>query len=299
MDLTITQALWQAATHMAAAGYYQAASALLDAIASSEIPVEVRLLRAKMAAQQRRYDEAIAHWQEVLSMVPQNQEAQRGMALARELKDRRGRRFYLRANLYYAGLLLTIASLVVALFFATFRNADYSDTASTKAILDVQERQLQLLREMAEPLKAAVATEKVPDIKIDVPGVSVRSETNHLALVFKKGLFEAGSARLRPEALSTLSLLGRQLEPHSGRIAVCVVGHTDSITVPAGSRHRDNVALALSRAVAVVEYLRASAHLPAGLFSVRALGEAMAPYPNDTPDRRAGNRTVVIRISRS
>ncbi len=104
--------------------------------------------------------------------------------------------------------------------------------------------------------------------------------------------------RLKPEARDLLAALGRQLEPYVGQISVCVIGHTDDVPAPAGSVYRDNAGLAMARALAVVEHLRASASLPASMFSIRGLGEAAAPYPNDAPDGRARNRTVVIRIER-
>jgi flagellar motor protein MotB len=46
----------------------------------------------------------------------------------------------------------------------------------------------------------------------------------------------------------------------------------------------------------VVEHLRATTGLPLSLFSVSSLGETQAPYPNDTPENAARNRTVELRI---
>lgn len=302
---TIIQAALKAAMQTAASGQYQAAGTLLDAFDSSGITVEVHLLRAKIAAQQGRYEEAITHWQEVLSLVPDNREAQRGVELAQELKTKRGGSFYLRANLYYAILLLTIVGLITLLLFMVSRNAGHSDPASAEAILEAQERQFQLSREIAESLKAVSnkgqlneAEEKLNDIKIDVPGISVRNDGDGLALLFDVGLFEGGGIDLRPEAMRTLISLGHQLEPYIGRIFISVVGHTDNVAMPVGGRHRDNTALAMARAVAVVEYLRAKTQLPSSMFSARGLGESMTPYANDAPDGRARNRTVVMQVSK-
>jgi flagellar motor protein MotB len=62
-------------------------------------------------------------------------------------------------------------------------------------------------------------------------------------------------------------------------------------------RFSDNEALCFARAVAVIERLRQSARLPVSMFAARAAENNRSPYPNDTPENRARNRTVVMRIS--
>src|SRR3954454_22428554 len=101
MSETLTRAVLLTARQRAADGGYSAASRLLDSCDSAPHALDVLLLRAKMAAQQGRYPEAIAHWREVLKMSPENEEARRGIALAERLDGVPGSAFYLRANLYY------------------------------------------------------------------------------------------------------------------------------------------------------------------------------------------------------
>ena len=71
MEHTLAHAALQAATQMAAAGQYHAASALLDTLEAPVRPLEALLLQAKILAQQGRYAEAIAPWQEVLAIAPE------------------------------------------------------------------------------------------------------------------------------------------------------------------------------------------------------------------------------------
>jgi flagellar motor protein MotB len=134
------------------------------------------------------------------------------------------------------------------------------------------------------------------DFKIDVPGVSVRDAGSDAIVTFDSGLFVTGTI-LSPHAKALLTDLGHQLQPWVGRITVHVAGQTDSTPVPYARRYGDNAALGMARAMAVVDHLRATTGLPASLFSVGAAGESQAPYPNDTPDNRRRNRTVVLRIS--
>jgi flagellar motor protein MotB len=126
--------------------------------------------------------------------------------------------------------------------------------------------------------------------------VSLKPEGTESVVTFDVGLFSHGT-NLNADAKSTLTALGRQLESHVGRINVSVVGHTDDVPLLLGQTYRDNVALGLARAMAVVNHLRATTNLPSNLFSISSFGESLPPYPNDTPDNRLRNRTVVIRIS--
>lgn len=295
MTEQLTQAMLQVAAQIAAAGQYQAASAVIEGLAPATGQPSVALLRAKIAAQQGRYEEAITHWKEALSMTPDNQEAQAGIALAQRLAERRASRFYLRANFYYAVLLLVIVGLIGLLALTWFRGAGRSEP-------NEQTRQLQ---QAVESLKTIAADHRLDghagdaaasaDLKLNLPGVTLRSEGREQTLSFTEGLFQGG-ARLKPEAKTLLSALARQLEPYVGQFSVCVIGHTDDVPAPARSVYRDNAGLAMARALAVVEHLRASASLPASMFTMRGLGEAAAPFPNDAPDGRARNRTVVMRI---
>ena len=303
MNQNTIQIVLQAAMQLAAAGKYTAASALLDTARLPESLAEY-LLRAKIAAQQQNYGESIAHWRQALVLAPGDEAAQRGLARVQELQTRRGGRFYLRANLYYAALLLTIAGLGAALFLLWLRGSGGPSRSDIAAMRAAQEQQIQLSRQLAETLSASrnnvnpAATTAPIELKVDVPGVVARTENQELALSFEDGLFEPGGNVLRPAARQTLSALGRQLEATAQPLSIRVIGHTDNVALPPvrhGS-YRDNSALALARASAVAEYLRGNTKLPARFFTAQGLGEDSAPYSNDSPGNRVRNRTVVIRV---
>lgn len=102
-----------AARSLAAAGDYAAATALLDGLGTGDHLIEARLLRAKMLAQQARFGEAIAEWNQVLASQPDHQEAKEGVALAERMKSSGSGAFRLRARLYAGSLLLLLAAAVV------------------------------------------------------------------------------------------------------------------------------------------------------------------------------------------
>ncbi|HET6978677.1 MAG TPA: OmpA family protein [Pyrinomonadaceae bacterium] len=300
----IAEVTLQTATHLAACGQYRAASELLDSSDASQDSLSGLLLRAKIAVQQGRFDGAINYWRKVLAMVTDNQEAKQGIDLAQQLKVKRGSRFYLRANFYYAVLMLIIVGLVALLIVVGARNARSTDAAMMSAIGDKQDQQLQLQRQIAQSLPSSSSSggqnspARLAHVEISAPGISVQKERDELLLLFEKGLFDSGRFRIKREEEKTLSLLADQLKPNVGRISVTIYGHTDNVAMSSGNTHRDNIALGWARAVEVVEFLRTKAQLPASMFAIRGPREhPMIPYSNDTIEGRARNRTVVIRIS--
>jgi|SRR5215216_4971407 len=299
----ITEVVWQTATHLAACGQYRAASELLDSSDASQDSLSGLLLRAKIAVQQGQFDGAINYWRKVLAMVTDNQEAKQGIELAQQLKVKRGSRFYLRANLYYAVLMLIIVGLVALLIVVAGRNVRSTDAAMMSAIGDKQDQQLQLQRQIAQSLQSSSSSEqnspaRLAHLEISAPGISVQKNRDELLLLFEKGLFDSGRFRIKREEEKTLSLLADQLKPNVGRISVTVYGHTDNVAMSSGNKHRDNITLGWARAVEVVEFLRTKAQLPASMFAIRGPREQpMIPHSNDTIEGRARNRTVVIRIS--
>jgi type VI secretion system protein ImpK len=313
MNQNIVHAGLRAATRMAASGHYGAASAMLDALDSAEGTTAARLLRAKMAAQQGRYEESIAHWRAVLAEAPDSGEAQDGLKLAEQLKGRRGGAFFLRANLYYAALLLIVA-LLVALPLVAGRGTSRIEPDHAAAILDAQQRQLQLSRELAEtlknlndgPVQLAVAESRAAsaeaggaaDLDLNVPGATLSRDGNDLVLSFDDSQFRAGSAVVSPKLKSTLAALGRQLEPHAGWLSVSVVGHTDQHPLLRNSAYRDNASLAMARAVAAIEQMRAASRLPADIFSARSSrGTDSSPHDHLAHESPAQHRTIVLRLS--
>jgi len=70
-----------------------------------------------------------------------------------------------------------------------------------------------------------------------------------------------------------------------------IEGHTDS----SGSEEV-NERVGLKRATMVSDFLQQKHSVPAERISVTSYGETQPAYPNDTPENRAKNRRVVVRI---
>jgi flagellar motor protein MotB len=291
----------QNASQMAAVGNYQAASSLLDMFKEDETAVEVHLLRAKIFAQQGKFEEAIKQWQQVLRKNPNNQEAREGIKKASRLKSCPAGKFFLRTRLFVGSFIFILVGLVAVFSYLLGHRSWNSDKMTSQEFLKLQEQQVQhIILKIDERLQTLVNANKPtpPEIDINVPGVIKGADGNSIVLTFEKGLFLGGTSILKPEAKHVLSLLGQQLRTYINKISIRIIGHTDDLLLPDGSNYPDNDSLGLARAAAVIDELRTTSHLPVDMFYAAAAGESYSPYPNDTRENRGKNRTVVIKIGK-
>lgn len=153
-----------------------------------------------------------------------------------------------------------------------------------------------------KPARAPAAAKPPPppktfgELEIKGPGLVVKSENGVKIVMFERGIF-LGSAKLGPEGRRSLDALSKQLAPFADKLAVTVIGCTDNVPMNRGSRYADNQELGLARAAEVARNLESAAKIPSASIRMLSYGERWSPYPNDTPDNRARNRTAVLRIS--
>ncbi len=104
------------------------------------------------------------------------------------------------------------------------------------------------------------------------------------------GLFDSGSANVKPAFLPLLVQIGKELNTVQGK--VLVTGHTDNIPIRT-LQFPSNWHLSKARADSVVAILAASSANP-GRFSGDGRADTEPVAPNDTPQNRALNRRVDI-----
>ncbi len=102
--------------------------------------------------------------------------------------------------------------------------------------------------------------------------------------------FEAGKAVLKKNSLKTLDAIGEVMESHP-LIKVRIEGHTDS----AGAAET-NLNLSRTRVEKVQEYLLALFQLKSGNLIPMGYGETRPIADNQTPEGRAANRRVDIKV---
>jgi type VI secretion system protein ImpK len=151
---------------------------------------------------------------------------------------------------------------------------------------------LKPVRQKAGSAAAAVAK----PVELGGKGMVVTTEGNEKVVVFESGVFASGT-QLSREGVALLSNVGRQLAARAKNSSITVVGCTDNIPVSGKKEYKDNKTLGLLRAAAALQVLRSSSGVPTAAFKTVSHGAEWSPFPNDTAESRARNRTVVLRIS--
>lgn len=278
----LSRALLPKAAELAHAGKYQEAECLLQHLIQegSELPAVFDLL-ARSRAQQGRLLEAQSYWADAIQLSSSKDLYRAALKRIERLQTRSPWLSRIRPLILCLGLVLSfILIITVGLPYLKAFIAATSNTVNHQS-----------------PTTIAQPAKKPPEVKISVPGVLVDTKDDQVVLIFETGLF-LQQTELRPESKSKLDLLADQLKPYIGKIQVNIEGHTDAIPISRGWIYRDNISLGMQRAVTVIDYLRLKGQLPAKMFKASSVGEQQAIYPNDTPNNRLRNRTVVIRITK-
>lgn len=106
-----------------------------------------------------------------------------------------------------------------------------------------------------------------------------------------QGNFAAGQDALPDAARARIDQLVGQLQADGQAEFIEIEGHTDSTGDP-----NYNMRLGMRRAEAVKRYLYEQHDVPLHKMNVFSYGEERPAAPNDTPEGRAQNRRVVIRV---
>jgi chemotaxis protein MotB len=76
-----------------------------------------------------------------------------------------------------------------------------------------------------------------------------------------------------------------------------VDGHTDNIPLSGAGEFRDNWELSQARALSVVRYMVEALQFPANRMSANGFGEFQPVNTDDTPEARAQNRRIEIKLT--
>lgn len=108
-------------------------------------------------------------------------------------------------------------------------------------------------------------------------------------------LFGSGSADIRSDATEFMDKLGDVLKNYDD-YNIQIIGHTDTVPMAPNSKFADNWELSQGRAYTVLKYLIDKKGMNAKTMSCMGRGEYEPVASNDTPEGRASNRRVEIRI---
>lgn len=110
-------------------------------------------------------------------------------------------------------------------------------------------------------------------------------------------LFDSGSAEIREDAYSLVDKIGAILNNYNANI-IEIEGHTDNVPISGGKFENNNV-LSMYRALTVADYIRQITTLNPGLLKSSGRGDYVPVADNTTPEGRARNRRVEIKIYNS
>lgn len=317
------------AADLARSGNYAAAESVLSGTAKDQIeeePVGLDLL-ARISVQQGHHADAEEYWKRARRAIGSDSAYEQPLHRLASIQRRNVRTLLLNPS-----LMSMVAILIISFMFMWLAN-NANNVGRMISDLSIatadQQKGMVMLHKSSQALQGRVGEEastahevlsKINDqlsvmevslqrlnqplgdvdepiiLVLDVPGVTTTPMTSGVTLRFDEGLFEQG-VTLNDGAREQIKVVGRALEPYAAEISVSVIGHSDDLAMPAGRRYGDNISLGMARAMAVIGILRQDGGLPSAILSARSDGEFKTPFPNDSPENRMRNRTVVISVS--
>lgn len=116
-------------------------------------------------------------------------------------------------------------------------------------------------------------------------------------------LFEPGSATLAPEGQSQIAGVAATLQEVAAVIPpeidwiIRVDGHTDDVPLSGAGEFRDNWELSQARALSVVRFLQNELGFPPERMAATGFGEYRPVAEGDTPEARAQNRRIELKLT--
>ena len=170
-------------------------------------------------------------------------------------------------------------------------DADMSQDVES-AYDEVEKEGLEESENMAEEIENKLLQSGVAD------QVEVTAYSKYVMLNVSGGiLFESGQAELTTEARALLDKVGDALVDYDDNI-ITIEGHTDNVPINT-ARYPNNMMLSLYRAYSVFDFFVSEKGFSEKSMSSSGRGDAVPIATNDTPEGRAQNRRVEIKVYNS
>lgn len=179
-------------------------------------------------------------------------------------------------------------------YYDEMANAESEGDAEEKTdIVEAYEEQaLSESEKMAEQIEATIERYGIQDqVEVDFNAEYVLLNMNGALL------FDSGKSELRSEAYPLIDKLGKIISNYDQHI-IEVEGHTDNVPMHS-AKYADNNVLSMFRALTVADYLREITTINPGHIKSSGRGEYVPIADNTTPEGRARNRRVEIKIYNS
>lgn len=144
--------------------------------------------------------------------------------------------------------------------------------------------------ELAEKVQEAVSESSL-DKDIDITFTS-----QYVQLTLKGSiLFDSGQSELKKESLPIIEKVAAILERYA-ESTIEIEGHTDNVPIRSSSKYESNDVLSSYRALSMFQYLVDNTSLDPAKIKHSGRGEYMPVADNSTPEGRAKNRRIEIKI---
>ena len=154
---------------------------------------------------------------------------------------------------------------------------------------EYQENALAESEEMAEHIEKLAEQYGIQDqVEIDFNAEYVLLNLNGTLL------FDSGKSELKAEANPLIEKIGKILQSYDKNV-IEVEGHTDNVPIST-ARYKDNNVLSMFRALTVADFLREVTTINPSHIKSSGRGEYIPIADNSTPEGRARNRRVEIKI---
>ncbi|MBK5934631.1 chemotaxis protein MotB [Rhodovulum imhoffii] len=228
---------------------------------------------------------------------------QRKLALLNaQLADLRERLGSLQSLLDEAGIREAAATVEVEKLGARLNAALAQVAAEQRARADLEEAGRKRLAEEAKNLEA-YRSEFFGRLRRIFEGrEGVRIEGDRFVFS-SEVLFEPGSEELSPEGRAQIANVVGLLRDVADRIppeidwVLRVDGHTDDVAVRPGARFEDNWDLSQARALSVARHMIGALDFPPEHLAATGFGEYHPVAQGDTPEARARNRRIELKLT--
>lgn len=153
----------------------------------------------------------------------------------------------------------------------------------------IEEAQLEESEKLAEKIEEAIEESQMEDM------IQLDFTSQYVQLTLKGAiLFDSGRAELKEEAIPVIEKVALILERYA-ESEIEIEGHTDTVPMNSG-RYANNNELSSARALSMFDYLIEHTTLQPAQIKHSGRGEYLPIADNSTPEGRAKNRRIEIKI---
>lgn len=172
---------------------------------------------------------------------------------------------------------------------AGMENTEMTELAAQELVEEAEVRESEQMADKVERLLQKYGIQDMVDVEFNAQYVTM---TLNGAI-----LFASGSSDLAQDALPLVDKIGKILRRFNSH-TIEIEGHTDNVPVH-NARFPDNNVLSMYRALSVADYLRSTTSIDPSSIKSSGRGDYVPIADNGTPEGRAQNRRVEIKVMNS